>query len=345
MNKYIVGGTFDSDGGQPSSVVHVMAKNLQNYKVINGGYIDDLYRFRPHGIDILIWMPNVDNSEDKILPRLKVMNPKMMLISSKRIDRRNYTDFNVIVGAIKSKSNLCIRIDKSDNRFSFDILDPLGNSFGSTDNIDVMVNILNRRIDELKKVSRMSTQQAEFDPFPDSNSVSYGFLSTVQHFGQRFAEIIKAENPDRFLGNASTRCEFGFPSEKRDDHILISKRNINKETICSDDFVKTYSTKNGIFYVGKCKPSVDAPIQLKLYDYYKKINYIIHGHCYIEGANYTRIKLPCGDLREFNEIKKLHRSDVDFATTNIFGHGCLIMCNDLKDFYNIQLTPRPIPEG
>lgn len=345
MNKYIVGGTFDSNGGKASYIVNEMAKNLQNYKVINGGYINDLYKFRPHNIDILIWMPNVDNSEDKILPRLKVMNPKMLLVSSKRVIEKFYNDFDLVIKMIKSKSNLCIVIKRANDYYSYRILDPLGNvvSCELTD-LSLIIQKLKNRINQLIKVERVSTQQVEFDIFPDSKPVSDSFLNIVQHFGTKFSEVIKAQNPERFLGNASTRCEYGFPSERRNDHILVSKRNVNKENITKYDFVKTYKTVKGIFYVGENKPSVDAPIQLALYEIYPNINYIIHGHCYIEGADFTKNKLPCGDLNELGEIYTVGEKHINFKVLNLLSHGCLIMCNDLKDFSGINLLPRPFPE-
>ena len=123
MNNLIVGGTFDSSGGKESHIVNVIANRLKYHK-INGGYVNSLYQFRPNNLDTLIWMPNIDNAEDKILPRLKVINPKMVLISSKRVIETKYSYFSLVTRMINSKSNLCIIIDKKYGNYIYKILDP-----------------------------------------------------------------------------------------------------------------------------------------------------------------------------------------------------------------------------
>ena len=105
----IVGGTFDKNGGKPSHFISLMQKFF-NCKVINGGDLKSIYSFHPQGTDVLLWMPNIDNSEDKILERLKVMNPHMLLISSKRVIEQQYTDYELVNRAIKAKANLSIII-------------------------------------------------------------------------------------------------------------------------------------------------------------------------------------------------------------------------------------------
>ena len=49
-------------------------------------------------------------------------------------------------------------------------------------------------------------------------------------------------------------------------------------------------------YYGE-KPSVDTPIQIKLFNYYHNVNYMVHGHVYVDNAKMTEHKIPlwlCG---------------------------------------------------
>ena len=64
-------------------------------------------------------------------------------------------------------------------------------------------------MDETKKITEMD----------DS------FIAAVRAYGWRFSMLINhAVNKERFLGNASTRCMHGFPSQKLGDVIFVSKR-------------------------------------------------------------------------------------------------------------------------
>ena len=92
----IIGGTFDKNGGKTSHFVTCM-NNILNYEVINGGTIDQLTSFNPVGYKVVIWMPNISNDEDKILPTLKQKNPRMILVQSKRVIEKEYSEQDVIV--------------------------------------------------------------------------------------------------------------------------------------------------------------------------------------------------------------------------------------------------------
>jgi len=100
-----------------------------------------------------------------------------------------------------------------------------------------------------------------------------------------------------------------------------------------------------VFYIGDHKPSVDTPIQLLLYQYYKHIRFMIHSHTYIQNAPYTHDVIPCGAVDEFYEIIKMFS---DHTHTNIQlnlkGHGSIVMVKNLEDLKNIQYIPRIIPE-
>jgi len=345
MNMVIVGGTFNNKGGKSSHIISKIHEKF-NCTTLNGGFLAHLYEFRPKNIDVLIWMPNVDNSEDKILPRLKVMNPKMILISSKRVIEKNYSNWELVNRAINTKSNLSIIITKFSYGYEFSLIDPLGNIFCERYNLHHMLGILKERINKLLKVRRMGSLRAEFDIFPNSDSISNKFVDIVRDYGKRFSEVIQANNPKRFLGNASTRCEWGFPSVRNSVGAFVSKRNVDKEGITKDNFVKTWLCADRIVYVDNKKPSVDTPVQLTLYSLFPNINYMIHGHCYIENVPVTKNKLPCGDLNEVGEIVNVVKDfNTNFAAINLYGHGCIIMAQNLEDFDNITLKSRPLLEN
>ena len=57
--------------------------------------------------------------------------------------------------------------------------------------------------------------------------------------------------------------------------------------------------------------------------------------------------MPCGDLREVDEVSNLfaYKEDVNYAVVNLWGHGCLIMMNEVLNNRELELIPRPLPEG
>ena len=172
------------------------------------------------------------------------------------------------------------------------------------------------------------------------------FIDIIKNFGDQFATFVNAVNPNRLLGNASTRCSSGFPAVKEDERIFVSKRNVDKQTLCSEDFVEVSLPDKHIEYFGENKPSVDTPIQVLLFSCFPNIKYMIHGHVYVEGAPMTRHKIPCGYLEETVDILE-HFHDhlnVEQFSINLRGHGCLICCSDLAYFDTVKLEGRPFPE-
>jgi len=162
----------------------------------------------------------------------------------------------------------------------------------------------------------------------------------------------------RFVGNASlrfksaTRCMSGFPAIRRDDYILISRRNVDKTGISEKDFVPCYLDEDGrVAFVGENKPSVDAPVQLRLFNALPNIDYILHGHCYIKGAPMTSMAIPCGAVEEVDETlatlaKQYKTLEGTFYVLNLKGHGCLIMANSdkLDVMKDVEFYVRPMPE-
>jgi hypothetical protein len=195
-----------------------------------------------------------------------------------------------------------------------------------------------------KTLGALQTPFAEPDP---------EFISVIRDLGDEFSRHVNAANPERFLGNVSaratdriTRCCHGFPAFRDAGHYLVSRRNVNKATFGADDFVVVSPDLDQVRYFGEVKPSVDAPIQIRLFEHYPHVNYIVHGHVYIDNAPITRSKIPCGHIEEFGEITDLFPQDSTNFGVNLRGHGCLIMAEDIvylrsqKD----RLTSRPFPE-
>ena len=67
---FAVVGTFGYFGGKSSYIGGKIIEAL-GCEGINGGHLDDLkdIDFTKH--NVLLWMPNINNTETKILPRIK----------------------------------------------------------------------------------------------------------------------------------------------------------------------------------------------------------------------------------------------------------------------------------
>ncbi|MGH1397593.1 MAG: class II aldolase/adducin family protein [Alphaproteobacteria bacterium] len=359
MRALIVGGTFDADGGKESKIITEMAQSL-GWDFINGGSIDKIREFDPTNLDVLLWMPNINNDEDKILPSLKKQWQRMVLISSKRAEarpeqqREEYSHFEVVSRLLKTKSNLGIMIQKDEGRFSFSLMDPLGNRFIKTQRVSELSSAIANRVNTLKSLTRIGSSHAGQPP-KNITLVSDAFIQTVRTLGDEFSTHVNAVNPERLLGNAaardtyrSTRCTHGFPSVRAGDNTFwISRRNVDKQTMNSSDFVLVGADENRVNYYGDpaIKPSVDSPIQIRLFNFYSNVSFMVHGHVYAENAPTTKSKVPCGHIEEFDEIKALFPDpQTTNFTVNLKGHGCLILSNNLEYLQNATFESRPLPE-
>lgn len=336
---YIVCGNFGKD--RKGSYIGQRLREDLNAACLNGGSMDDLHNIDFTKIDTLLWMPNIDNNEKKILPEIKKINNKLLLISTKNVVGKDFTTNDMIGRLLKTKSNLGIMIDKINGIYSFILMDPLGNVFFEGTDLYELALVIKDRVTFLKSLTRVSSESV--GPSEDF-WINNMFLDEIKRFGNIFTHFVNAINPNRLLGNASTRCAKGFPSLKNDIGIFVTKRNVDKRHISNEDFVNVF-LDNNVKYYGEYKPSVDTPIQLMLYEYYKNIKYMIHGHVYVEGAAITESKIPCGHIEEFNEIIKV-QPDKELKTfaVNLRGHGCVILCHDLESFDKIEIKGRPFPE-
>lgn len=355
MKFLIVGGNFDKDGGSPSKIISMLYQEIEDYiadsyshnfsliELVNGSTVDYLRNIDFTKYDVLFWAPNISNDEEKIIPGIKQMNPKLFMISSKRVVEKQYQESDIIGRLLKTKSNLGVMITKKD-QYNFQVLDPLGNQYCNTTSIESLSKAIVDRLMFVKGLNRVRSIKVG-----DKRDISINpeFLEFVKHSATEFTKYVNAINPNRLLGNASTRCMFGFPAEKNDGRIFVTQRNIDKQLIENEGFVEVNNREDVVEYYGDKKPSVDTPIQIKLFNYYSNINYMVHGHVYIDGAQITDSKIPCGYVEEFDEIVALYPSrDESLVVVNLRGHGCLIMAATVEQLWDFseRYKSREFPE-
>ena len=292
-----------------------------------------------------------------------------MLISSKRNIDNKYSIQDLLERSFKLKSNLTVEFSKKENKYNMRLFDPLGNEWYDGLDIEKCAKAILDRLKIIKNITREKTIKSEenfenistffksdLNQIYKSNDnpvipIKNDFLSIVKNYAYVFAkEMVQKKDVKRFLGNASFRCPKGFPSFKEGKYIFVSKRNVNKEFIGINEFVPVYLENEKIYYCGDNKPSVDTPIQFRLYSLLPNINYMIHSHCYIKNAPFTKNALPCGAVEEVKEIvdvlKNYYNNDLnkDFYLINLVGHGSIMMSNKIEQLKNIDMIGRKLPE-
>ena len=351
MRVLFVVGTFDDAGGRPSSYGDALIGSFlahgqfKSYRSINGGKFDDLIGIDLTKFDTILWFANVPNDKPKLVREIKKINPTCMLVTSKRNDNKyNYLD--LVARALQTKSNLLVEFVKQPQGIIANLLDPLGNCFAKSvyDAKELSLAII-RRLDRLRRFTRKpSVQIGEIRPLAGLDTeITDKFMSLVGSYAAKFHELIHAPT-SRLLGNASFRCETGFPSFRSMDTIYVTKRNIDKRGIAINGFVAVEDTPKCVGYYGVDKPSVDTPIQLALYKALPHINFMIHSHTYIHGAPFTKMVIPCGALEEVAEIMQIADDRRHYFFVNLRGHGSICggerccMLNDIKYY------AREVPE-
>lgn len=368
--------TANPDGsyGAVSGVLRHVYNALNNYpnftvKYVNGGKYDilkTLLTSTPQ-YDFVFWWANVNNSLEK-MRNVKEIAPHTMLISSKRNDNQKYNFQELIQRGLALKSNLTFEFRKTDTGlFNMMIFDPLGIVWYDGTDISKAVDNCVKRMLFLKAMTRQNTVQDTDDktlimkwyfdqfkqpeyqsdktiPIPDEQD----FVNVVRTYAKEFQKFMPTNcKTERFIGNASLRklppqvgrCGKGMPSFRgSDDIIFVSKRNIDKQFIELNNFVPVWLDNNKLMYSGPDKPSVDTPVQVRLYQTLDHINYILHSHCYIKNAPFTTTAIPCGAIEEYDEIMKLlNDSQIDTHRNqyviNLIGHGSIIMWNDMQQFH------------
>jgi ribulose-5-phosphate 4-epimerase/fuculose-1-phosphate aldolase len=234
------------------------------------------------------------------------------------------------------------------------------------------------RLDYIANITRQKTTQINtdnglvlkwyFDCFAQKQTFSnkeidipdeQEFVDIVREYAETFHDILKpAANVTRFLGNCSMkpntppqvgRCSKGMPSFRKNGYVFVSQRNVDKEYLTLEHFVPTYLENNEVYYCGPNKPSVDTPIQLRLYEKLPNIHYMIHAHVYASDAAFTSYPIPCGAIEEVDEIiDTILREYGDLNQSkyilNLKGHGSIVMGQTLDDIKDIKYYGRTLPE-
>ena len=371
--------------GKESGLVNEFYNNFKDksfeIKCVNGGKYDELKCLlkESSNYDYVFWWANVDNTFEKIR-NVKEISPKVMLISSKRNDNNKYSFQELVQRSLAAKANLTFEFSRKESGlFNIRLFDPLGSVWYDGTEIDKAVEACVKRMTFLKKMTRQqSTQNITdkelimkwyFDQFksPEYKSDTVikvpdeqDFVDVVKSYAFEFQKFMPTVNTRRFIGNASLRgktppqvgrCGKGMPSFRgKDNVVFVSKRNVNKQFIELDNFVPVWLENNKLMYSGNDKPSVDTPVQIRLYDYLSNINYMLHSHCYIKNAPFTNRAIPCGAIEEFDEIIKIINDiNKDYYAINLIGHGSIIMWNNMKQFHEtiepkLSYIKRPMPE-
>ena len=383
MGITLVGGKFGSDTdpdshGKRSGYIEKLKEQLIRHGITelsedhgilcyNGGSYDTLIGTADTECNILLWFPDVPNDKPKLVEGIKKKFPQTLLITSKNNLDRQYTFYELLARALKVKANLFVEFTHDyafrTSNISAAVCDPLGNQFCTTTDISVVAETLVKRIKALQSFTRLPSQSPHGSwlvDYKDTPPASEEFLNIIREYADVYHELIHGVNKDRLLGNASFRCENGFPSFRTNDpssaigeNIYVSRRNIDKRMLTPEGFVPVRLIKplprlnlgdNVVEYLGFNKPSVDTPVQLLLYNHFKHIRFIIHSHTYIKDAPMTKSVIPCGALEEFPEIAELQPWDTTYAFVNLRGHGSLAMASQVSTLLHIPYIARQVPE-
>lgn len=371
MKKVVfVCGTFDAQGGRASSIgeqlytgftAKAFCDQLQEFEIsyMNGGSMADLEHaaHKANAAHVVIWLANVPNDHPKNCVRsIKVTNPTCVLVTSKRSVEKAYSIPAVVQHALGLHSNLVILFtglaNQGKGKYRAQLIDPLGNLFWegvSTKDFQELGAALNLRVSYLLSLRRMGTVKA-MGSCPEAIPDEQEFLQFVRSSAQKFAALIPSpEEINRFVGNASFRCSYGFPALKGDRAIYVSRRNVNKSGMTINDFVPIIGETEGkLVYCGDHKPSVDAPIQVRLFELYPNIRYMIHGHVYLGDAPTTTTVLPCGALLEANEVwEHFPEPDQEAFALNLRGHGFIAGASELDELRQLvsNMHARPMLES
>lgn len=350
FNYVLVGGTFNDNKGKESGVVNKLYNALGTFNAMlyNGGNYYDLVGNVLSSItetDLIIWMADVDNKKEKVYPK---KNTGSVLICSKVI-RDDYTYKDAIARIFKMHGNAVIAIIKNNdtNMFVFEFWDALANCWYRGSDIEKLA----LTIYKFYIFSRGSIRR---QTYRDKSLISYNDgrpddLNDFIKLNNSLADFIQTSCGDRFFGNLSTRCQKLFPSVRTGNFIYVSPRNVDKNRLTPSDFV-LFDTDDYSYYTTdeKMKPSVDSPVQAELYKEYSTINYMIHGHAFINEIDDKSIPVlntenyfPCGDLRELVEVKKLMKNIIydeyhkNYGIINLKGHGFLMFSQTFEQMQYI----------
>ena len=352
MKVLIVGGNW-GHSFKKSSVMQCIyeeflnAPSIARVRIYNGGTIDQLEKLATSkellSYDLILWTPNVNNDESKFIP---IKKKGATLIISKRM-RETTSEFDAISRIFKFNGNAVITIHEKEKRFYFRLIDALANIWVTSDDIKILMQAIKELTEWTAYSLRVPLTKRE-----GSNNISH--LDKLIELNKEVAIKCKKEFNTRFFGNLSTRCMKLFPSLKTDaagSLFLVSARNVDKEFLTKDDMILV---DTDFSYVGDKKPSVDTPVQINLYNKFPSINYMIHGHAYIEGAVQTEKYRPCGDLWESDEVyaavfnsseRPFNPKNVCKVAINLKNHGFIFMASTIELLEELCRESMFVPKG
>ncbi len=347
----LVGGTFGLFKGDASGIAGIIGKAVKADVIVKGGTYGDLEEavesVGQYGV--IYWFPDVPNELPKLVGQIKEKAPHSILVTSKRNDEDKYSIMDIVHHALGTKSNLVLEFSRAEEewgsgRWCGRVLDPLGNCYLDYCGDFLQVGkVLAERVEELKNFSRVPSKSIGPEILaPDEPE----FLELVRGYANDFHDIIHPVKTNRFLGNASFRCEAGFPSFRQDGLVYVSKRDIDKRELTREGFVAVEPGQLSVVnYYGDAKPSVDTPIHLQLYNYYPAVRYMLHSHTYVLRKPFTEKPIPCGAVEEWLAVKSVmeNRDSTDFAV-NLRGHGSIVLASNIKYLEKIPFMERPVPE-
>ena len=352
MNILAIVGTWDENGGKKSSLASKILDGtgtIPEENIRNGGNYADLINLNVDNYDVILWWPNIPNELPKLVNTIKKKNPHCILCISKQITWE--FPLNSISKMLQNSSNLMVEFIKEKNLFNMRLVDPLGNCFFYGSDPAKLMIILLQRLRFIYKLTRLPSFQDNSVPTIDKNLIDSNFLTIVKYYAMVVGNETAGTqvNADRFFGNCSFRCMAGFPAIRTNKSIYISKRNVDKRLIDENNFISCVKTSRGIAYSGDCKPSVDSPIILELFEQFPNINYIMHFHAYLreyygKSIVSTRECVPCGCLEEAGYIKEVLCNDKGLNLINLKGHGCIITSETTDQLLNLQFKKRPLYE-
>ena len=356
MKIALVGGVFDSKGGQRSGYVERLSQALVASEgalsvYANGGSYASLAGLLDGlgSVDVAFWFADVPNELPKFVTTIKERWPTLLLVTSKRNLDHAYGMSEILGRALKTKSNLLVELTGARVRVESTVLDPLGSAYclRETD-IERVADVLLARLRRLREFKRVGSVQVGDGKRvePPMEAELDAFYGIVREQAERFHAIIHGVGHERMMGNASFRCAKGFPSFRDGGLLFVSQRDVDKRLIGPEAFVAVLADAlDPVSYYGPAKPSVDTPIQVRLYALYPRIRYMLHSHTYIESAPTTREAIPCGAIEEAAAVYELapDRDAADFSV-NLRGHGSIVLASKLDTMMNQPWCPRGVPE-
>jgi len=325
----LVGGDFGENPRKSGVVEKIAATREINY--FNGGTIEDLKKIDLKPYDVILWMPNISNDEEKYYPK----KPLGSVLIVTKVLRDENSELEAISRIFRMSANAVITIDKKPKYFSFKAIDALGNCWGQSDNPKDVIQFCRWIWACYGSVERIGSEEIQNEEEGGEYMRDSENLNIFMAINHRIAD--KAQSMGgRYFGNCSTRCDKLFPSARVGNNlILVSPRNIDKGSIFAWDMVSVeMAFFKKVKYYGNKKPSVDTPVQLMIYQNAPRINYMIHGHYYIYGAPFTQSFYPCGDLREYKELAPIIASTYNKYTMgaiNLNNHGFLLYSSNLEE--------------